>query len=539
MPRDRLIFRIKQNLHLKITILVTFLTAVLTISFTTYFIVHERHSYTEQLRKEGELLASIAASKLLIPLYAGNNEEVARQVTEIFRQTSVCNVTVLNSAGEEIINVSRNAAKSPGKALTVKKAIQSDAAAQTPESLLIGDTGVPELVGTVELSMDTAKIGIMTKKLILVSSLLSLTFWLLANAISLVLVKRITYTFKTLMAGVKRIEQGDLSVSLPANDGDEAGRALAAINSLAESLQRKNEENERLQAEVVKGLRLQIDEEKSAYMAKLIQTNRMTSLGLLVSSMAHEINNPNGAIRLAAEILERGWRDIQPVLDEVATVEGEFKLCGMPYRDALEDIENAVDAIKRSSIRIEWVVQNLRSYSLGDREKQLLSFDLSRVAENSVAIIRAHGKMENIAINTEFSPDLPQAYGNPFQLEQVVTNLLLNAIQAMSTNNGKIITITTGTDPASGELLLVIDDSGPGISAENLPYIFEPFFSTRIENGGSGLGLYIADFIVKEQNGSLEISNNENGGCRGVIRLPAAKSNKLQNSETTQASCSG
>ncbi len=76
----------------------------------------------------------------------------------------------------------------------------------------------------------------------------------------------------------------------------------------------------------------------------------------------------------------------------------------------------------------------------------------------------------------------------------------------------------------SGELLLVVSDSGPGIAAADLAHIFEPFFSTRIEKGGSGLGLYISDFIVREQNGTLEISNQASGGCRAEVRLPAAKS---------------
>ena len=194
-------------------------------------------------------------------------------------------------------------------------------------------------------------------------------------------------------------------------------------------------------------------------MAKLIQTNRMTSLGLLVSSMAHEINNPNGAIRLAAEILERAWKDVLPILNEVAEQEGELKVCGMPYTEAFDDIETAVDAILHSSLRIETVVEHLRTYSLGTREKQHTLFDLNRVSENAVAIVRAHGRMENISVDTELSFDLPAASGNPFQLEQVVINLLLNAIQAFSAGDSNRITLSTGTDSKSGGLLLELLDA--------------------------------------------------------------------------------
>lgn len=516
------------SLRLKITILITVLTALLTISFTSYFIYHERRTYSRQLTKEGELLASMAASNLLIPIYAGSSEEIARQVSELFNHKVIYAVKVLNADNQQVIHLSRNAGIPFQNGIVVKRAIRTETSAQSPAALLLGESGEAAPIGSVELVLDTSRIGIMTRNLILVSTILSLTFWLLANGISFFFVNRITSTFQILMASVKRIEGGDLSVSIPVDSHDEPGRALAAINSMAEAMKKRNEENERLQAEVVKGLTLQIDEEKNKHMAKLIQTNRMTSLGLLVSSMAHEINNPNGAIRLAAEILERGCKDIQPILDEVAAVEGDFKLCGLPYREAVDDIEHAVEAIKRSSLRIEWVVQNLRSYSLGDREKQQIAFDINRVAENALAIIRAHGKMENITVNAELMPQLPQAYGNPFQIEQVAVNLLLNAIQAMTVNNGQHIDIATCSDKDTGELILVITDSGPGIVEEHLPHIFEPFFSTRIDRGGSGLGLYIADFIVKEQNGTLEISNQAGGGCRAVVRLPAAEQVTLQ-----------
>jgi signal transduction histidine kinase len=525
----------KLSLRFRLTLLITLLTAVLTISFTSYFILHEQNTQISRLRNKGELLASILSNSIQIPLYAGNDEEVAMHASEIFSNGDICGLKIYNRKRELIISAFKGYNTSGCSGLTVTKSFYSNSNQFSPEALLLGEVPPDTPTGAIELEMETAQLQLLTKKLILVSSLLALAFWLAANSITFLLLKRLTSTFELLMSGVKRIEEGDLSARIPVTGSDEPGRALAAINSLSETLQKKTAENERLQAEVVKGLSLQIDEEKNRHMAKLIQTNRMTSLGLLVSSMAHEINNPNGVIRLAAEILERGWKEIQAVLDEVARSEGDFMICGVSYSDAIEDFEKAVEGIMRSSIRIENVVQNLRTYSLGDREKQLMAFDINRVAENSVAIVRAHGKMEGITINTIFAPDLPAAFGNPFQLEQVVINLLLNAIQALSANDDKIITLSTEKSGNSGELLLVVSDNGPGITSANLPHIFEPFFSTRIDKGGSGLGLYISDFIVKEQNGTLEIVNNESGGCRAVVTLPAAKPVNFRLPETTQA----
>ena len=514
---------INSSLRFRLTLLITLLTAFLTIAFTSYYVVHERRSYISQLKNKGNLLTAILSGSIQIPLYAGNNEEVALHSTEIFSHGDICSLRVFNSRGEQVVYAVNNFQQAVCTGLTITRSLVSNSGQYSPEALMLGEDTPIHTTGMIEMVMATGQLTILTRNLLLVSSLLALLSWVTATGLTFILLRRVTSTFQLLMSGVKRIEEGDLSSRIPVSEADEPGRALAAINSLAEALQKRNDENQLLQTEVVKGLLLQIDEEKNKHMAKLIQTNRMTSLGLLVSSMAHEINNPNGTIRLAAEILERTWKDVQPVLNEVAENEGEFRICGMPYTDAIEDVEKAVAAISRSSLRIERVVQNLRTYSLGDREKQLIAFDLNRVAENAVAIIRAHGNMASIVINTSLSPALPAIRGNPFQIEQVVINLLMNAIQSMSANDGKIITLSTVSAAEAGEVLLIVQDSGSGIKAENLPHVFEPFFSTRIAQGGSGLGLYIARFIVKEQNGTLEIANEESGGCRAVIRLKAAK----------------
>ncbi|NVO00356.1 MAG: histidine kinase [Geobacteraceae bacterium] len=514
--------KLNRSLRFRLISLISALIGLLTFIFATYFIYHERSLITRQLRSEGELLASLIASEIQTSLYAGASEDTAWHAARLFQSSSATTIRITDQLDGEIVYSTKIGMETPSNYITVKKDIHADSHGRSPESILLDEPAPVVMIGRVELVMDSEKINTMMKKLIFIGGITCVIFWFVASKLSLFFMKRITSSFQTLMTAVKRIEDGNLEPWFPETVDDEPGRALAAINSLAQSLKLKNEENERLQAEIVKGLRLEIDEEKSRNMAKLIQTNRMTSLGLLVSSMAHEINNPNGAIRLAAELLERGWRDMRPVLNEVAEHEGEFRLCGMPYSAAMTDIEKAVDAISRSSLRIEQVVRNLRGYSLGSREKEQIPFDLNSVAENSVAILRAHGKMESIEIISTLATDLPLAGGNPFQTEQVVINLLMNAIQAMTTNHGRIVTISTEKDPLTGEPLLHVTDNGPGVPEEHIAHLFEPFFSTRIDQGGSGLGLYISEFIIKEQGGSLTIVNMKEGGCRATIRLAAA-----------------
>jgi signal transduction histidine kinase len=518
----RLKQRVTDSLRLKLALLLSVVTAVLTITFTGYFIANERISIHARLVDKGDLLASVLANSLQIPLYAGHAEEVARQVTEIFSFRDIDSIQVFTSSGELIATVGTDDTQPDDVKLTVRKQVFSHGGFQTPTALLLGDSQPDQLIGMIILTLDAHQLTRTTNTMLLSAILIAFIFWIATTSITFLVLGRVTRTFHQLMVGVKNIEAGDLSVRIPASGNDEPGRALAAINSLAEALLNKNEENKQLQAEIVKGLRTELDEEKSRNMAKLIQTNRMTSLGLLVSSMAHEINNPNSAIRLAGEILEKAWHDALPILDELSREEGDFTIGGLPYSHAAEDIETAVDAILRSSTRIERVVQNLRGYSLGERDNQQISCQLNRIAENAVTIVRAHGKMEGVVITTQLAAELPSIIANPFQIEQVVINLILNAIQAMAGTDGSEITLVTEAAVDTNEVLLVVQDSGPGIKAEDLPHVFEPFFSTRIDEGGSGLGLYISNFLVKEQNGTLELVNNESGGCRAVIRLKSA-----------------
>jgi signal transduction histidine kinase len=269
-------------------------------------------------------------------------------------------------------------------------------------------------------------------------------------------------------------------------------------------------------------------------MAKLIQTNRMTSLGLLVSGMAHEINNPNGTIKLAGEYLEKIWKDIEPLLYEKADEEGDFSVGGLPFSKAGDEIESALDSISRSCTRIERVVQNLRGYSLGDRVEMRADVDLNRVTNNALAIVRAHSRQSAAHIAMQLAPDLPLIHGNPFQLEQVITNLLQNALQALPPQEGKGVFLTTAWQRHDNSVTLTVRDEGIGIPAEFLPHLCEPFFSTRISQGGSGLGLYIASFIATEHQGRLEFSSTPGSGSTVTLHLPVKRTENLISADLPQ-----
>ncbi|NTW99980.1 MAG: GHKL domain-containing protein, partial [Geobacteraceae bacterium] len=117
------------------------------------------------------------------------------------------------------------------------------------------------------------------------------------------------------------------------------------------------------------------------------------------------------------------------------------------------------------------------------------------------------------------APDLPKITGNQYQLEQVVVNLLLNAMQAIPDNKGSV-TIRTEYSAETAEVDIVVMDQGTGIRPEVRKHLFEAFFSTKIDKGGSGLGLYISNFIVSEHKGRLTIDSGKKGGTVATVHLP-------------------
>lgn len=497
------------------------LTAIVTLVLTSFIIIFERNTNLRQLQQEGSLLASFLTNELQLPLYAGNSEEVAAHVSEMMAYRNIESIRVKSWNGRIVAETSRFPARSEKSPLTVSKSVVSRNSSFSPEEQLLGggsDQG--ELIGTIELELNRGPAVEQLRHFVKMAVPIALSFWLTVSTAGFLILRKMTGTLSLLLAGVRKIGEGDLSSRIRVESGDETGQAAEAINRLAETLQQGEEENKRLQAELVNSLRLEIDEEKTKYMAKLIQTNRMTSLGLLVSSMAHEINNPNGIMRLAGEYLDKTWQDALPLLEETARNEGDFSLGGMPFSSAKEEVSRAIDSISRSSIRIERVVQNLRNYSLGDRSEQRPDMDLNRVANAALAIVRSHGRQSEVNIVTELDPDLPLICGNPFQIEQVVTNLLMNAIQSLPPQGSRRVLLATSRQNHCNEVSLSVRDEGHGIPPEHLPYLCEPFFSTRINNGGSGLGLYISNFIIEEHQGRLEFESRVGVGSTVTIHLP-------------------
>jgi signal transduction histidine kinase len=471
-----------------------------------------------------QLIAEHLADTIRLPLYAENRDTLMQIIQETARTPDFHGVTIRTNDGRVLAEILRPVSRNAKELLSKTVEVRSTPLGSSPESAIIG-TNDPRstLIGTVSLVLDTTELKARTRRLVTVACATAFLFWIAVSFLCYLALRQVTRSFNALMRGLESMLEGNYAVRIAPVSNDEPGRAAVAISRLAASLQQREEENRRLQQKLVDAMRLEVQKEKKQIMAKLIQTNRMTSLGLLASSMAHEINTPNGAIKLAGQQVAKTWKSAIPILDRVADEEGDFVLGGAVFSLVRDEVTKATEVIGRCSERIEKVVHDLRAYNIGGRGDVKDRVNLNQVVTDALIIIRAHGRHGNIAIQNEPYSELPAVMGNRYQLEQVIINLILNSIQAIPEGSQGIISIASGYDSAKRAVSLAVKDNGKGISAEIMSRLMEPFFSTRMDSGGSGLGLYISNFIVTEHHGLLVFESEPGKGTTVVITIPGAE----------------
>jgi signal transduction histidine kinase/CheY-like chemotaxis protein len=227
--------------------------------------------------------------------------------------------------------------------------------------------------------------------------------------------------------------------------------------------------------------------------SKLLQTEKMAAVGQLVSGIAHELNNPLTSIMGYAQLLlGHGLNAAQ------------FSEAGKVFHEAE---------------RARRIVKNLL-YFARENEPERMRVDLNEIVERTLALRSYELKVEDILIERDLAPDLPETMADPYQLQQVVLNLLVNAEHALLQDRGKG-RVRVSTRLAEGNRIAIeVADDGPGISREIMSRIFDPFFTTKPAGLGTGLGLSIVYGIVKQHDGEVTVENQPGGGARFIVELP-------------------
>ncbi len=265
--------------------------------------------------------------------------------------------------------------------------------------------------------------------------------------------------------------------------------------------------------------RKQAEEKAMLHRKQLLMADKMKSLGVLVSGVAHEINNPNNYILLNSKIISRAWNDIMPIINRYHEEHGDFDLAGLPYSKAHKKLEQLISGITEGSIRIENIVRSLKDFARHDRGMINQPICVNSVLESSLLIMDNLIKKSTKRFSVTYGKDLPPVTGNYQQLEQVLINLVTNACQAL-TERGQRIDISSSFTRKSEKVEIKIRDEGVGISDEDLKHIMDPFFTTKRDMDGSGLGLSISYNIVKDHGGEIKFSSTPERGTTAFISLP-------------------
>ncbi|HEX7828042.1 MAG TPA: PAS domain S-box protein [Thermoanaerobaculia bacterium] len=262
-------------------------------------------------------------------------------------------------------------------------------------------------------------------------------------------------------------------------------------------------------------------EEAARHRDELVRADKMISLGILVSGMAHEINNPNHSIGLNLPLLRDAWRDAANVLDEHAATDSELRIGQMSWSEARTEVAAMLDDIEHASERIRNIVTELRGFALDHDPGDRRTGSVNEIVTSALRLLGKHVARATKHFDVQFDADVPPIAANSRRLEQVVVNLVINACQALQSDEQAIV-ITTGVD--ARRVFIRVRDEGRGIAAEHLPNIRTPFFTTKRAEGGTGLGLAVSDRIADEHGGELTFESEPGRGTTATLWLPAVRS---------------
>ena len=309
-----------------------------------------------------------------------------------------------------------------------------------------------------------------------------ITIGFLSSVLALLFLKFVNRPIKQLTSAMRRVEEGDLSARVGFRGRDEMGRLAENLNAMIMKLNLARREAEEYHQELIR------------------RADRMASIGELASGIAHEVRNPLAGIQGAVQILADGFP-----------------------RDSVQ--KQITDEIQKQVHRMERLVKGLLDYAK-PVPSHCFPTDINDVAEGVLSFfLNQKGMAQNFRIVKNLSKPLPKTLIDPNSMEQAFLNIVLNAQKAMP--KGGTLTVSTlslnGRNNGEGvkEIQIIFEDTGIGIPKDNLPRVFNPFFSTRPE--GTGLGLSITKNIVEQHEGKIEVKSRMGVGTKFIITLPAMK----------------
>ncbi len=260
--------------------------------------------------------------------------------------------------------------------------------------------------------------------------------------------------------------------------------------------------------------------EEKRFEQQLIQSEKMASLGILVSSIGHEINNPNNFVTFNIPILREYLEALTRISDQYAQTQPDFELFHMSYDEFRNDVFKLVDNIEHGASRISNFVSNLRDFSQSNSNREKVWLELPALIDKVLSICRSQIKKRVRDFRIEIPADQPRIYADEYSMEQVLFNLIVNAVQAADKSDSVVKLLASTGETWADATIIMVSDNGCGIEPKKLDKIFNPFFTTKSASEGTGLGLYVCHNLVQRLGGRIEVESRQGQGSTFTIFLP-------------------
>ena len=258
---------------------------------------------------------------------------------------------------------------------------------------------------------------------------------------------------------------------------------------------------------------------------QLVQSQKMEAMGTLVAGVAHEINNPINLILFNLPLLEKMWRDLMPLLHEHMVKAPEKRIGGLPPVFVKQNLPRLISDMEMAANRVAQIVSGLKGFARKSNPAEKWDVQVNKAVRNAVRLADATAKKLKIVIEENLTPDLPLLRANLQNLEQVVLNLIINALEAIGHDHGKVC-ITTRLIEQSQSIAIDVTDNGRGINPAVADNIFDPFVTDRQAAGGTGLGLSVTYNLVKAHQGQIHFRTETGQGTTFTVVLPTGSARR-------------
>jgi two-component system, NtrC family, sensor kinase len=302
-----------------------------------------------------------------------------------------------------------------------------------------------------------------------------------------------------LIAGAHAVSEMQMDKPIEIKSSEELGELAESFDMMRIRLKTALDENNRFTQSLETKVQERSEQLKIAHQ-KLMQSDRLASLGQLSASVAHEINNPLSGVLNLSMLMKRILKDD-----------------GIP-KERIEEFRHYLAQVIQETSRVGRIVQDLLAFSR--RSKPYRSaVDINSVIKSTVNLIIHKLKLMAVEIDLQLGDNLPTVKCDGSQIQQVIINLIMNAAEAAQGKESAKVTVRTTVDIEKNLFVLTVQDNGDGIPEENISKVFDPFFTTKGEGKGVGLGLAVVFGIVEAHKGDIEVKSIVGEGTTFIVTL--------------------